>query len=122
MHGTVLVVEDDADIRESLVEIFDERGYRVVSANNGREALAALRGDADLPCLIFLDLMMPVMDGPTFREEQLRDPRLANVPVVVISAYRDVVEKARALKAEFLRKPFELNAVLGVARKYCGAV
>ena len=80
----ILIVEDDFDIREALTQILEEEGYAVREAANGREALdVAAR---ELPSLILLDLMMPVMNGWQFRAEQIKDPRLAPVPVLVISA------------------------------------
>src|SRR5947207_15447872 len=81
----ILIVEDDFDIREALTQILEDEGFQVRCASNGREALeVATSGPA--PRLILLDLMMPVMNGWQFRAEQLKDPRLAEVPVLVISA------------------------------------
>jgi len=82
---SVLIVEDDADVRESLVAILESEGYRVLEAENGAVALDQLRRDVPV-CLILLDLFMPTMNGWTFRDEQLRDPQLAPIPVIVISA------------------------------------
>jgi CheY-like chemotaxis protein len=100
---TVLVVEDDAAIREVLAEGLEEAGYRVTTAENGQKALADLRA-APTPDVIVLDLMMPVMDGWEFRVEQKKDPRLAPIPVVVLSA--NASTKARAIDAAaFIGKP-----------------
>lgn len=82
---TVLVVDDDADIRSTLEEVLTDEGYAVVAAANGLDALAILRA-GERPCVILLDLMMPVMDGYRFREAQVRDERLATIPVVVMTA------------------------------------
>ena len=82
--GRVLVVEDDDDIRSLLAELLEEEGYEVVSAADGRQGLD--RAHERPPDLILLDLMMPVMNGWEFREEQKRDPAIAGVPVVVVSA------------------------------------
>jgi CheY-like chemotaxis protein len=120
MH-VVLVVEDDPDIRATLCEALEDNGYSAVGAANGAEALEYLRGGAEPPCLILLDLMMPVMDGQTFRTEQRADPQLANIPVVVISAYRDVERQANDLAAGFLQKPVRLETLLETARKHCDA-
>ena len=120
MH-VVLVVEDDPDIRATLCEALEDNGYRAAGAANGAEALEYLRKAAEPPCLILLDLMMPVMDGQTFRTEQRADPKLANIPVVVISAYRDVERQANDLAAEFLSKPVRLETLLETARKHCDA-
>ena len=71
----VLVVEDDLEIRESLMDVLEDAGFEAVGAGNGLEALDQLRGPGPQPCLIFLDLMMPRMDGRAFRQEQLAPPR-----------------------------------------------
>jgi CheY-like chemotaxis protein len=117
----VLVVEDDLEIRESLIEILEDQGYEAVGAGNGLEALDRLR-DGPQPCLIFLDLMMPRMDGRAFRQEQLRSPELASIPVVVISAFRDVNHIAQELQAaDLLKKPFKLQELVSVMRRHCPA-
>jgi CheY-like chemotaxis protein len=116
----ILVVDDDAGIRESLAELLTDEGYRVTTANNGAEALALLRGRARLrPCVILLDLMMPVMSGHEFYLEQQRDPALANIPIVVISADGNVALKAGAFGGEYLAKPVRLETVLGVLGRHC---
>ena len=118
--GCVLVVEDDRDIREGLLDTLTDHGYESVGAANGRDALTALRTGNDLPCMILLDIMMPVMDGATFREEQLRDPDLAEIPVVLISAHRDLPQQAKSLKAVgYLAKPLKLKELLALAHQYC---
>jgi CheY-like chemotaxis protein len=115
----VLVVDDDVEIRDALVEILVDNGYEAWSAANGREALRTLQ-EGKRPCLILLDLMMPVMDGRAFREEQLRTPELAGIPVVLVSAYRDVEARAAGLQAiAHLSKPLEINELLRVTRLYC---
>ncbi len=122
-HPPVLVVEDDAEIRDSLLEILGESGYRVVGVTNGHEALRMLRTLRPLPCFILLDLMMPVMDGQAFREQQLEDAALARIPVVVISASRDVAAQTQALKlTEFLTKPLDLDELLALAARLCPSV
>jgi CheY-like chemotaxis protein len=116
----VIVVDDDVAIREVLSQLLQMQGYEVTSACNGREAMACLRlrGEA---CLILLDLMMPVMDGWTFRDEQRRDPELASIPVVVISAVGDAREKAAALEAAgYLDKPLDYDELLEAVGRHCG--
>ncbi len=120
MH-VVLVVEDDPDIRATLCDALDDHGYTCVGAGNGAEALDYLRRASERPCLILLDLMMPVMDGQTFRSEQRADPQLSTIPVVVISAYRDVGRYAAELAAEYLPKPIRLETLLEAARRHCDA-
>ncbi len=105
----VLVVDDDDDIRESLISFLEAEGYHPVGAPNGKQALELLEALDPPPCLIVLDLMMPVMDGRSFREQQLRAPALAQIPVVLISAYApDPAEVARELRIpDFLSKPVD---------------
>ena len=83
----ILVVDDDSDVREALGEVLAEEGYDTRLFESGRAALAFLRGGGD-PSLILLDMMMPEMNGWQFREEQLKDERLRDIPVVVITASR----------------------------------
>jgi CheY-like chemotaxis protein len=118
MHA-VLVVEDDPDIRATLCEALEDHGYTAVGVSNGVEALAYLRSDAERPRLILLDLMMPVMDGQTFRAEQRADAQLAAIPVIVISAYRDVERYAQELATDYLAKPVRLEQLLDMARRHC---
>ena len=115
----IIVVEDEGDIREDVADLLREEGYEVVTAANGSEALTRLR-ESGQACVILLDLMMPVMDGVEFREEQLRDPRLAKVPVIVVSGAANARQKAADLKAaDFLVKPFKMNALLEAVGKVC---
>jgi CheY-like chemotaxis protein len=115
-----MVVDDDADIRDSIGDILELRGYRVRRASNGREALERLR-EGPRPCLILLDLMMPVLNGWEFRAAQRGDAELAQVPVVVISGDGSTDQKAASIGVrEYLRKPLELSAILDVVRRHCG--
>jgi CheY-like chemotaxis protein len=116
----VLVIEDDADILRSIVQVLEDEGYVVRAAENGRVALAALRAPgASPPCVILLDLMMPVMDGWAFRAEQLRDPTLAHIPVVLLTADGNAVEKAALMNvAGALRKPVELLTLLDAIQPF----
>jgi CheY-like chemotaxis protein len=116
----VLVVDDDADIRDSIGDILELRGYHVERAANGREALERLRS-GPLPCVILLDLMMPVLNGWEFRAQQSIDKALAHVPVVIISGDGSTDQKAASIGvSEYLRKPLELTAILDVVRRHCG--
>jgi CheY-like chemotaxis protein len=108
----VLVVEDDADIREALAVTLQSGGYQVGAAANGKEALEQLRRGPQAD-LIVLDLMMPVMDGWQFRKEQQHDPRLAAIPVVIVSADGSVQQKASAIGAEgYVKKPVDPQVLL----------
>ncbi|MDB4946889.1 MAG: response regulator [Labilithrix sp.] len=113
MKRRVLVVEDDRDIRETLEEVLVAEGYTVEVASNGQEALERLRAAEPLPNLILLDLMMPVKDGLAFREEQQRDPLLAEVPIVIMSADAHIEEKRRRMHVDAaIRKPFDIDLML----------
>jgi CheY-like chemotaxis protein len=108
---SVLVVDDDADVRELLRVALETEGYMVGCAANGREALNYLRSHADT-CLILLDLMLPVMDGRHFRTVQLQDRSLAWIPIVLMSGTPDPKRPARELGARRLvRKPLDLDEV-----------
>ena len=106
---TVLVVDDDVDVRESLAEVLSCAGYRVSTARNGRAALEGLR--TARPDVILLDLMMPVMNGWQFRAAQERDVALAAIPVIVISAVA-TQNTAPGGVAATLTKPFSIDALL----------
>jgi CheY-like chemotaxis protein len=115
------VVDDDEATREAYSLALGQCGLRVVTAHHGRHALEQLRlcPEEDRPCCILLDLMMPVMDGWQFRAEQRRDPRLANVPVIVCSAQGGVEQRAGSLEAAcYLNKPVEVEELLAVVRRY----
>ena len=107
---TLLVVEDDADVREALDGLLSTEGFRVTGCSNGLEALEVLRASPK-PDLILLDLMMPIMDGWQFRVAQKDDPELANIPVLALSA--DSTAKAAAIDAEaYLRKPVDYDTLI----------
>jgi CheY-like chemotaxis protein len=108
----VLVVDDELDIREAVTEVLSYEGHEVVTASDGAEALRKAR--AAQPDVVLLDLMMPGMNGWDFRAAQLRDPSIASIPVVVLSALGRV-STIDALA--FLPKPFGLNDLLELVRR-----
>ncbi len=119
MNNTILVVEDDEDIVENIQLVLEIEGYRVDIATNGRAALEVLNRADPLPCVILLDLMMPVMSGAEFRDAQLADPRIAATPVVLMTADGCLVEKTtRFGAAGAIRKPFEIAELLGVVKRF----
>ncbi|MGC3997161.1 MAG: response regulator [Anaeromyxobacter sp.] len=114
----ILVVEDDLAVRETIVEVLADEGYDVSSAANGAEALQRLAGELR-PDLIVLDLMMPVMDGPTFRARQRTDPRLSGIPVLVLSASHRNEFAGGPLGEAFLAKPFDLKRFVDTVHRFC---
>ena len=116
--ATILVIDDDDDIRAVLAMVLDEAGFRVVTAANGREALEHLREDPQ-PDVILLDLMMPEMDGYQFRAEQQRDPALRAIPTLIVTA-GTVTPRVEELGAEaILRKPVSLRRLVDTIRRFC---
>ncbi len=112
----VLVVDDDPDILEALSEILEAEGFEIRRARNGKEALDRL--EPDPPQLILLDLMMPVMDGWEFAQRMRQRPSVAGIPIIVLSADRNVGSKAADIGAVgHLAKPFELNDLLDMVRR-----
>ena len=121
MSFTILLVEDDLDVREALAETLREEGYAVECATDGVEALSYLRGGGR-PGLILLDLMMPRMSGSEFRLVQKKDPVLAQYPVVLLSADSRMREKAVALETDgAIRKPIDVDELLAVIERFRAA-
>ncbi len=111
----ILVIDDDSDIREVVGEALEFAGYQVAAARDGREGLALCRSFR--PTLILLDLMMPGMSGWEFRAAQLREPSLAGIPVLVVTALgHDPDIKVSAV----LAKPFRLDDLLAHVRRFAG--
>ena len=115
----VLVVEDESDLRDLLRILLELEGYRVVCAANGVEGLAHLEVDRRAS-VILLDLAMPAMDGFTFRASMLRDPRLADIPVILISGDCPTAEEAESLHpAAIVSKPFDPDLLLERVAEAC---
>ncbi|HKQ69317.1 MAG TPA: response regulator [Polyangiaceae bacterium] len=108
----ILVVEDSPEVSEAFVLLLQEEGYHVRAAANGRVALEALRRER--PCLVFVDLVMPELNGFELIDEMKRDATLADIPVVAVTASNYVAEGVETLK-----KPFRVNRVLETAKHYC---
>jgi CheY-like chemotaxis protein len=112
----VLIVDDEADIRDTLKELFEDEGYDVATAANGVEALRLLAGPT-LPGVVVLDLIMPVLTGNEVFARMQLDPRLANVPVIVSTS-----DPSRAPSGVLImKKPIDLDRLLGAIRRHCGA-
>jgi CheY-like chemotaxis protein len=110
----ILLVEDDEITRGAIKMVLEWEGYEVACAANGQEALDYLYSRGR-PELILLDVMMPVLDGEEFRRRQQRDPSLAKIPVVVVSALEAA---ARLDAAGHVRKPFQVEELLAAIRRY----
>ncbi|MGQ0508310.1 MAG: ATP-binding protein [Myxococcaceae bacterium] len=111
----ILVVDDDVDIRATLSDFLEDEGYIVAAAANGREALAYLR-EHPSTSVILLDLMMPVMDGVRFRAEQKNDPKVATIPVVVMTA-RGAVDPGSLDVQDVIAKPLDLRKLVGAIHR-----
>ena len=110
----ILVVEDDLDLGETVCEVLKMSGYRTSHATDGLAALQVL-GQGELFDLILLDLMMPRMDGWAFREAQLCDKKIKDIPVVVLSAMGEI---SKPIKADLLlRKPVAPETLLETIQK-----
>jgi two-component system chemotaxis response regulator CheY len=117
---TVLVVDDDPDIRETLEIVLGAHGYGVVVAEDGVEALAYLRARGGRPCVVLLDLMMPRMNGLELRREMAADPFLSAIPVVVITGAGTYAQgRTRDLNTQMLPKPFDLRTLLSTVQRLC---
>jgi CheY-like chemotaxis protein len=108
----VLIVEDDEAVREALATFLEVEGYPVLVAGDGEEALRQLRAQTSVG-IILLDLMMPVMNGWQFREHQLKDPTIASIPVLVVTADDRAAQRAADIGAAgFMTKPIEFDQLL----------
>ncbi len=117
-RGRLLLVEDDAELRQSLSDLLRDAGFDVEVAENGLVALTYLE-DSPPPCLVLLDLMMPVMNGWEFREAQSRNQKISEIPVVILTADGRAELKAESLGAAgYLRKPIEVERLLGMLAEY----
>jgi DNA-binding response OmpR family regulator len=113
----VLIVEDDEDIRDTIKLALEMAGYRAYTAANGREGIDAL-AFIPRPCVILVDLMMPVLDGWGFAKEVRADERLAGIPLVVLTALGGAAETIKADRV--LMKPLNLDGLYDTVREFCG--
>lgn len=116
-YRSILIVEDDSDIRDALQDILTLEGFHAESVTNGKEALEYLQTKS--PALIFLDLMMPVMDGKMFLKEFSKSFPESNIPVILLSAALNTQVDYPIVG--FLKKPLDLDSLLNQARKLTGS-
>jgi CheY-like chemotaxis protein len=110
----ILIVDDEVDIRDSLREFFEDEGYTVTTAGNGAEALQQL-ATGELPCVIILDLLMPVLDGNEMYERMQADPRLSQLPVIISTS-----DPRRAPSGVLtMKKPVSLLRLASTVRQFC---
>jgi two-component system response regulator MprA len=118
-HSLVLIVDDTADARDAMKALLELKGYPVATAADGQEALDELRHGLQ-PALILLDLMMPRLDGFSFRKEQLLDPRLSRIPVIIFSGHPEVRNYAEVLgAAACFQKPVDVDRFLTLVQEHC---
>jgi CheY-like chemotaxis protein len=113
----ILIVEDDGEVRQMVETVLRMDGYDTMSATNGQEALERMRRKR--PCAVLLDLMMPTMDGWQFRRRQLKEPTIADVPVVCMTGTADPERVTAELGVPCLKKPLDVNALLAEVEMRC---
>jgi CheY-like chemotaxis protein len=114
--GTILLIEDDPDTRFVFSKLLEMEGFEVASAGSGNEALELL-GSGIKPFVVLLDLMMPGMNGPEFRDQQAKLETFREIPVILTSGRDDIAERAREMKVfGHLRKPYSIDDLLKVIR------
>ena len=113
----ILVVEDEPAIRLMMKDILEIEGYKVFLAADGAEGLKTLKAMPEDPCVVLLDLMMPGTHGWWFLDNQRADPKLAEIPVVICSAYE---ESAKSVHPDgYVSKPIQLESLLGAVKAFC---
>jgi two-component system, chemotaxis family, chemotaxis protein CheY len=116
MRHPVMVVDDDATIRQFIQMALGDQGYEVLTAEDGQAALELLRHNR--PALILLDMRMPIMDGWAF-SRAYREAGLPHAPIVVLTAARDAAQYAREIDADaYLAKPFDLRELMMLVHRF----
>jgi CheY-like chemotaxis protein len=111
---TILIVDDETEIRESLEEFLSDEGYAVDSAADGAGALEKLNKEKP-PCVVILDLLMPLVSGNEVYDKMQEDPRLSKIPVIISTS-----DPSRApTGSTVMKKPINLDRLLGAIRRYC---
>ena len=113
----ILLIEDDKELQDIIKEALELEGFKVFTANNGREGLNILAKNP-APCLILLDLIMPVMNGWEFMEELNNDLLLSTIPVVIVSGLENKAVNNQSIV--FIPKPIDLDKLLNIVHKHCG--
>jgi CheY-like chemotaxis protein len=116
-NKNILVIEDNKEIQDSLKMALEIEGYKVFTASNGKEGVEKLER-MPTPCLILLDLMMPIMNGWEFVEVISKNIMFSTIPIVVVSAFSD--QKETPLTNGYIKKPIDLDSLLSTVCKHCG--
>jgi CheY-like chemotaxis protein len=116
--ATILVVDDDPEVRQSMSFFLDAKGYSVVEAENGQHALELLKRVPRFPCLVLLDLFMPILDGREFLKRRAQDPVLRDIPVVVVSGNDNYDVPLQGIAA-YLRKPVKPDRLEEIIDQHC---
>jgi CheY-like chemotaxis protein len=114
---TILVVDDDSLVRESISLFLDAKGYSVLVAENGQEALAVLKTAPRFPCLVMLDLLMPILDGQQFLTQRAQDPVLRDIPVIVVSG-NDKSDLPLEGVAAYIKKPINPDRLIEIIDRH----
>lgn len=117
----ILIIDDSKDMRSLLKVILESKGYEANCSSNGEEALNILKSNAKLPDLILLDLRMPIMDGFEFLKRQRENPKLKDIPVVVMSGDDETESNELTTGSALLMKPFDLRSVIATVDKFSQA-
>ena len=113
----ILIIDDDAPLRQTMREALECEGYQVFTAVNGKDGFDKLKTISPEPCVILLDLMMPVMSGWDFLDSQRSHPDFKDIPVVICSGY---CETAKAIRpAAVIEKPMKLESLLNTVTRFC---
>jgi DNA-binding response OmpR family regulator len=118
---TVLVIEDDADIQNFISRVLELEGYHVLQAGDGNKGMERLKDNS--VGLILLDLMLPGIDGWTLLQQIKHNKELSGIPVVIITAVAESVQKKRALRmgaAEYLTKPLSAQLLMKTVNEVLG--
>ncbi|MEO5730641.1 MAG: response regulator [Byssovorax sp.] len=115
-ENTILIIDDEDDLRDTLKLSLELEGYRCYTAANGKEGLEALERIPP-PRVILLDLMMPILNGWQFLDELQGHPSLGQIPVVVVTAFTKLSSPVRA--GDIIRKPVEMDTLLAIVKKHC---
>lgn len=120
MCNEILIVDDDPDLRETMKDLLAFEGFKATTAGNGMEALRQVT-QRQHPCLVLLDLMMPVMDGWEFLETMENQHRqiLDGLHIVVVSAVADLSSIQHRYHCQVMKKPADVQSLVALARQYC---